>query len=592
VFAISLATSGPPGCLNPTVVDGYIFHANGTPAGGVNVTVTTSASSCNKWSTISEPTGYYAIPGLDIVGKTVTVSATYGPESGQASKYSSSSTIRINVTICAPPPQPTLVDQSDTHQTTVTLSWTCPASGYYGEAVTCYYSFNGGPWQAISPPKTESGLAYQTTYSWSVKASGYCDSAPATDTFTVYNNPPSAPTLVDQPNTHNTSVVLNWTSGSDPDGDSVKDIFYFDDDANPKDDPLYTNEFAVPPTKHSIPISGLSYGVTYYWEVCTCDDTGAPNNCTCAQDSFTVGNQPPTKPTLVDVDNISSTSVELSWTSGVDPEGDPTYDVYEFGPNGNYVTHISPASSPITQSGLKSFTLYTWRVKTCDQHGACSGWASDDFIVCLGEGVCPPCPPCRGGGGGGVISKYLFAALSAPASLNPNSSISLFLSLNSTSYFRNLTIDIIAPRGFYFKSRTFSLESGNAKGIIISGRAGSVKPGRYHFLAVIKRDNSTLISVPFVINVVSVVPKAICGNGICEVGENWANCIQDCHCGDRICQPEFGEDVLTCPYDCAVAKYAPPVLPILLIALLAIIVILLIWYYYEKRKGANIKYSH
>jgi hypothetical protein len=49
-----------------------------------------------------------------------------------------------------------------------------------------------------------------------------------------------------------------------------------------------------------------------------------------------------------------------------------------------------------------------------------------------------------------------------------------------------------------------------------------------------------------------------CGNGICEpeYGETWETCPGDCdkpeeeHCGNGICEPELGENCMTCPEDC------------------------------------------
>ncbi len=46
---------------------------------------------------------------------------------------------------------------------------------------------------------------------------------------------------------------------------------------------------------------------------------------------------------------------------------------------------------------------------------------------------------------------------------------------------------------------------------------------------------------------------AICGNAVCEAGETWATCSQDCEapadvCGDGLCTP--GENQVACPVDC------------------------------------------
>lgn len=54
-----------------------------------------------------------------------------------------------------------------------------------------------------------------------------------------------------------------------------------------------------------------------------------------------------------------------------------------------------------------------------------------------------------------------------------------------------------------------------------------------------------------------------CGNKVCENGEDWTNCCEDCGCptglrcvsnnctcGNRVCEPEKGENYKTCKEDC------------------------------------------
>jgi uncharacterized protein (DUF983 family) len=41
-----------------------------------------------------------------------------------------------------------------------------------------------------------------------------------------------------------------------------------------------------------------------------------------------------------------------------------------------------------------------------------------------------------------------------------------------------------------------------------------------------------------------------CGNGVCELMENFENCPTDCHyCGDGVCE-DIWEDDSICPRDC------------------------------------------
>lgn len=45
---------------------------------------------------------------------------------------------------------------------------------------------------------------------------------------------------------------------------------------------------------------------------------------------------------------------------------------------------------------------------------------------------------------------------------------------------------------------------------------------------------------------------AVCGNGMCEPGEDYSNCLIDCHCGDGNCDfTPYGETPSNCPIDCS-----------------------------------------
>ncbi|NYZ78587.1 hypothetical protein H0N99_00390 [Candidatus Micrarchaeota archaeon] len=51
---------------------------------------------------------------------------------------------------------------------------------------------------------------------------------------------------------------------------------------------------------------------------------------------------------------------------------------------------------------------------------------------------------------------------------------------------------------------------------------------------------------------VKVYSELMCGNEICEAGENCENCAADCtcYCGDGLCTGAAGEDCNTCVVDC------------------------------------------
>jgi len=55
-----------------------------------------------------------------------------------------------------------------------------------------------------------------------------------------------------------------------------------------------------------------------------------------------------------------------------------------------------------------------------------------------------------------------------------------------------------------------------------------------------------------------IAASSVCGNSVCEVGENVGNCLVDCDsiCGDAICHE--GEN-FTCKMDCANATRELPI---------------------------------
>ncbi|MBW3022814.1 hypothetical protein KY308_01810, partial [Candidatus Woesearchaeota archaeon] len=335
-------------------VDGYIFYMNNSLAVGANVSalvVGCSGGGCSG-NTLSQSNGYYVIANLNLAsGGTVKVNATkspaYGNSSGIANEFDAA---RVNVTLCIAPSSPALIDQTNTHDTNVTLYWT---SGTDPLSLSTYdqYQLDSGTITTQTSPKTETNLSYQT-HTWRVRtcntngATGCC-SAWSSDSFQVYNNAPSVPILVDQGNTHDTNVTLYWTSGTDSDGDPTYDQFQMDSGA-------------IINTTSPKYEENLSYQ-THTWKVRTCDVLGACSNW--AQDSFDVQNSYPSAPVLEDQYPTNQSYVIVNWTSGTDPDGDPVRDEFQFSTDYNFSTlfyNSTNASHPLNVSGLTTLTIYYW----------------------------------------------------------------------------------------------------------------------------------------------------------------------------------------------------------------------------------------
>jgi hypothetical protein len=177
--------------------------------------------------------------------------------------------------------------------------------------------------------------------------------------------------LVNVPDSHTTTVTFDWTSGTDPHGRSTWDKFDLDGSIT---DPV----ILTPPFDR---IVGFA---SHTWRVATC-------NVYCcsswASDGFITGNQPPSAPNNTNhtlYDQITT----LNWTSGVDPEGDPTYDEFQY-QNGSIVTLVTSPFNVTTE------LLIRWAVRTCDINAACSSWTWTDSVTCGNVTTsCASCPTC------------------------------------------------------------------------------------------------------------------------------------------------------------------------------------------------------
>jgi len=189
--------------------------------------------------------------------------------------------------------------------------------------------------------------------------------------------PPPQPTLKDEPNTHDTNVELEWTSYADKKGYSTFDEFQIDSGSVIKNN--------NPGTK-KIDVKELSFS-QHNWRVRTCNQYCCSN---WVSDSFNVGNLPPSKPNLTDQLDTNPGKVSLSWISGTDPDGDETYDEYDFGIINKERKNLTNATSPQTED-VFSCNYYTWKVRTCERfsQNLCSEWSEDGFIACGLE--CPAC---------------------------------------------------------------------------------------------------------------------------------------------------------------------------------------------------------
>ena len=355
-------------------VDGFVTYAvNGSIAAGANVTVVVDGKSGAgaNGSAFSDSGGYFTVANLNLnSGDAITVSGNrsnrFDSKSGTGDSFQ---TAQVNLSLVAVPFPPTLVDIADNHNNSFFLfNWT---NGTDPDGLTTYnrFTLDSTTFNNTDPPQNRTFLSY-AVHTWSVVTcnSFGCSSAD-TDSFNVFNNLPPVPILEDEPDTIQTNVTLNWTSGgADPDGDDTFFQFRLDSQA------LITNVTAP------YNVTGLSFGL-HTWRVRECDGI----SCTAySTDTFSVTNNPPTSPSVTPIPNNFDNFTNVTWASGTDPDNQTTVDDFLF----NFSTFTSNVTSPYQLNLTGLIDLLTVQVRTCDVGGACSSYDTEEFI----HYVCPPPP--------------------------------------------------------------------------------------------------------------------------------------------------------------------------------------------------------
>jgi hypothetical protein len=312
--------------------------------------------------------------------------------------------------------------------------------------------------------------------------------------------PPDPPTLIPEPNTHNTFAVLEWTSYPDFKGYSTYDDFIIDSQS-----PQQSPNSGV----KSKTVSGLSFA-PHTWRVRTCNKNSQGQTLCCSQwksNTFNVGNLPPTAPVLTDQIDTTPGQVTLNWVSGTDPDGDETIDEYNFGIiNSLNRKNLLDAISPQTED-VFSCNFYTWRVRTCEKESQnlCSSWVEDGFIVCGIE-----CPTCGGGGGcgsggggggGASCQPPYYLHTTTPPSVEEEQEILIKTSFSSTGNLNNLLFKIDS-QDFDFNDFLVNKLEGKRADFNITGR---LKPGRepgpYNFTLNVFVSNRQVFSELIYINI-------------------------------------------------------------------------------------------
>ena len=330
----------------------------GTP---IKLTGTTGTSYTD---TSADPgtTYYYFVLALDTVGNASGPQVPSGTVTNPQQPFVSQCTTPPDTT--KPVLTGTLTAVSAT--TTVTLTWPAATDDY---KVKQYVVFRGGTQVGTVPVGTttftDTGLSPWTYYTYTVQA---MDWDPANN---LSNNPLSA--TIQTKDTVAPTKVTGFTGAVDP---TVKTTLNLDW-ANSTDDVAtvgYTlcrslSSAMTSPTCRSVTTSnwsdtGLASNTVYYYTVTASDAAGNTSAANTPVGVSTPDSIPPGAPGTVTAGTKTATTLALTWPAASDNIGVTGYTIYR---NGAQVGTSTTAS--FTDTGLTSFTSYTYTVKANDAAG-------------------------------------------------------------------------------------------------------------------------------------------------------------------------------------------------------------------------------
>jgi len=339
------------GATDNVAVTGYNVYKNGTLL--TSVTGTT-----------------YQATGLTL-GTTYSFTVRAKDAAGNVSIDSNAASVTPTDTTA--PTAPTLTASNAT-TTTVDLSWTGATDNV---AVTGYDVYKDGILLASVTGTTyqATGLTSGTTYSFTIRAKDAAgnisvDSNTATiTTTTVDTTAPTAPTLTAS-NTTTTTVDLSWTGATDNVSVTGYDVY--------KD-----GIFLISTTATAYQATGLTSGTTYSFTVRAKDAAGniSTNSNTVTITTTTVDTSAPTAPTLT-ASNVTTSTVDLSWSGATDNVAVTDYDVYK---NGTLLASVTGTTYQAT--GLTSATSYSFTVRAKDAAGNISVDSNTATITTLNQTV-------------------------------------------------------------------------------------------------------------------------------------------------------------------------------------------------------------
>ena len=278
----------------------------------------------------------------------------------------------------------------------------------------------------LSDPEFDPGpLAYATSYAWRVIASSASGvtQGPVWAFTTVASPDPNQPPAVpcnpspafdgdDVP----VAIALDWECTGDPDGDDVTYDVYLGTSSDP---PLVAS---VPGPPYQPPAE-LATSIRYYWRIEARDEHGAVSPSSLWHfDTVapTLPNDPPSAPappiSPADGSTILGLTTTLTWSDGVDPDGDPVSYLVRFGTTNppNNLRTVSMRSTNII--GLAYDKTYYWQIVARDDHSHETLGPIWTFYT-----NAPPSAPCLTSPADGANNVLITSSLTWSCGVDPES---------------------------------------------------------------------------------------------------------------------------------------------------------------------------
>jgi chitodextrinase len=266
----------------------------------------------------------------------------------------------------AAPSTPSGLSGTAASPTQINLSWTASTDNV---AVTGYRVYRNGALLATLGNVLvyqNTGVSVSTTYSYTVQAFDAAGNASAQSTAAIVTTPatpdtaaPSTPTGLVATAVSASRINLSWSASTDNVGVTGYRVF--------RNGALLLSLANVT----SYQDNGLGAGTTYVYTVRAFDaagNTSGHSTAVSATTSAALDTTPPTTPSGLTANAVTTSQVNLSWTASTDNDAVADYRVYR---NGALIANVTTTSYQDTN--LSASTTYSYNVDARDESANVSG---------------------------------------------------------------------------------------------------------------------------------------------------------------------------------------------------------------------------